>query len=386
MSKQKIFDCDSHVFEPTDIWTEYLEPDYRVVGRSAFYYEANGSAPAIAVLNGRPARTLSANGINRYAIWQPGMTPEQIGELDPAAAHKINPGARDPEARLADMDAMGITAALLLPTLFSEYYPLIENPDVAWALARAYNDWLYDFAAASPERLVPAAVLPMQSPGLALHELARVAAKGFRAAVIRPAYFNGRFPNHRDYDAVWADLERLGIAACIVPSAGATNPEWTSTGSYVERVAQHLRIGHPVAEVVAPMMDSATLLTAFRFFGHLERFPRLKVAFLHGGASWLPLVLEKSETYLWLMSSTQDVTLEPEELFFERPALIGFDTWESSVARLPDIFAGVAAWGSRYPQHDASASNEAEEMLQRYSVPRVQATKLLYENAVNFFA
>src|SRR5262249_17040061 len=31
--------------------------------------------------------------------------------------------------------------------LFGEHFPLVENPDVAWALARAYNDWLYDFAA-----------------------------------------------------------------------------------------------------------------------------------------------------------------------------------------------------------------------------------------------
>jgi predicted TIM-barrel fold metal-dependent hydrolase len=328
MSNQRIFDCDSHVFEPADIWTKYLDPEYRVLARSAFYYESNGHAPATVILNGRPARPLSANGINRQAIWRPGMTPEQIGGLDPNVVHPINPGAREPEARLADMDAMGVAAALLLPTLFSEYYPLVENPDVAWALARAYNDWIADFASVSPERFVATAVLPMQSPGLALHELARVAANGFRAVVVRPSYFNQRFPNHRDYDAVWAEIERLGVAACIVPSAGATNPEWTSMGSYIERVAAHLRIGHPVAEAVAPMMDSATLLTAFCFFGHLERYPRLKVAFLHGGASWLPLVLEKSETYLWLMSSTQDVTLEPEELFFERPSLIGFDTWE----------------------------------------------------------
>lgn len=63
-------------------------------------------------------------------------------------------------------------------------------------------------------------------------------------------------------------------------------------------------------------MDNGLLLTTFCFFGHPERFPQLKIAFLHSGASWLPLVLEKAETYLWLMSSTHDVSLEPEEVFF----------------------------------------------------------------------
>lgn len=379
-----VFDCDSHVFEPIEIWTKHLDPEYRVSARSAFYYETDGG-PATVILNGRPARPMSANGINRHAIWRPGMTPERIGGLDPKATHPINPGAHDPKARLADMDTMGISRALLLPTLFSEYFPLIENPDVAWALARAYNDWIEAFAATSPARLIPAAVLPMQSPGLALHELARVAGKRFPAVVVRPSYFNQRFPNHHDYDAVWAEIERLGLAACIVPSAGSTNPEWTSMGSYIERVATHLRIGHPVAEAVAPMMDSATLLTAFCFFGHLERYPRLKTAFLHGGASWLPLVLEKSETYLWLMSSTQDVTLEPEELFFERPSLIGFDTWETSIGRMPEVFGSVAAWGSRYPQHDASSADEVSGMLQRHGVSAAHAERLLEQNAARFF-
>jgi len=385
MGKHRIFDCDSHVFEPTDLWSSYLDPEYRVLARSAFYYEVDGGGPATAILNGRPARPLTSNGINRQAIWRPGMTAEQIGSLDPARNHPINPGAHDPDARLADMEAMGIGQALLLPTLFSEYFPLIENPDVAWALARAYNDWLRDFISVSPERLIPAAVLPMQSPGLAVRELTRVAENGFRAIAIRPSYFSQRFPNHRDYDHVWSEIERLGLAVCIVPSAGTTNPEWTSMGPYVERVAAHLRIGHPVAEAVAPMMDSATLLTAFCFFGHLERYPRLKVAFLHAGASWLPLVLEKSETYLWLMSSTQDVSLEPEEVFFGRPSLIGFDTWESGVARLADIYGGIAAWGSRYPQHDASAPEEARAMFQRWNVSDELSGRYLRGNAAAFF-
>jgi predicted TIM-barrel fold metal-dependent hydrolase len=384
-TKPRTFDCDSHIFEPLDIWTSYLEPDYRVSARTAFWYEQDEDGLPAVILNGRPAKPLSTSGINRQAIWRPGMTPEDVGGLDPERRHPINPGARDPKARLADMDAMGIDQALVLPTLFSEYFPLIDNPDAAWALARAYNDWIGDFSSAAPHRLVPAAVLPLQNASFAVRELRRVAAKGFRAACIRPSYINHRFPNHVDYDPLWTALERLGIAACIVPSPGGTNPEWTSSGSYVDRIAGNLGIGHSIAEAIAPVMDNSILLTAFAFFGHLERFPQLKVAFLHSGASWLPLALEKAETYLWLMSSTQDVSLEPEEVFFNRPSLIGFDTWESGVARLPDVFGNVAAWGSRYPQHDASDTKDVLAMLNHWSTPEAVVTGYIGANAARFF-
>ena len=81
------------------------------------------------------------------------------------------------------MDAMGIDRAVLYPTYFLHYFPVVQNPDVAWALARAYNAWIKDFASADPERLIPVAVLPTQNVGLALEELKRVAQLGFRAAM-----------------------------------------------------------------------------------------------------------------------------------------------------------------------------------------------------------
>jgi predicted TIM-barrel fold metal-dependent hydrolase len=211
-------------------------------------------------------------------------------------------------------------------------------------------------------------VLPLQDVSFAVRELQRVVAKGFRAAFIRPAFVNQRFPNHPYYAPLWQQLEALGVAACIHPSTGNTNAEWTSQGSYVERVASHLRIGHPVAESVAPLMDAAMFLNAICFYGHMEDYPRLKLSFLHAGASWVPLALEKAETYLWLMSSTQDVSLQPEHVFYDRPALVSFSSWESSVARLTDLFGPVAAWGSRYPHHDASDAQEARTMLAHWRV------------------
>jgi predicted TIM-barrel fold metal-dependent hydrolase len=379
-----IVDVDSHVYEPTALW-ERVEPAYLPIARSAFWHEIDADGVETTILNGRPARSMHRSGINRRACWKPGLDAAAIGALDPEVHHPPTPGASDPRARLRDMDAMGVDQALLLPTLFAEYFPLVENPDAARVLAAAYNDWLVDFASADARRLVPVAVLPLQSVNFALRELERVAKRGFRAVAIRPVFFQGRYPNHPSYDPVWKRLEALGVAACVHPSPGSTNPEWTCQGPFVERVGANLRPGHDVAEGIAPFMDSATLLTAMAFYGHMEAYPKLKLTLLHAGAAWVPLALEKSETYLWLFSGIRDVSLEPEHVFFERPSLVAFDSWESPVGKMPDVFGRVAAWGSRYPNHDTGTVEEARAMLARHAVPAETVAGYLGGNAARHF-
>jgi predicted TIM-barrel fold metal-dependent hydrolase len=393
-----VVDADSHVFEPAEIWTKYLDRDYRVPARSAFWYEEVDGVTTV-ILNGLPAKPLNASKINRQAIWRPGMKPEDIGALDPSVPHATNPGAADAKARLRDMDALGIDQAVLFPTLFAEYFPAIENPDVAYALARAYNDWIWDFSRRAPKRLFPVAVLPLQDVNFSLRELRRAAKRGFRAVFLRPSFYarkfgswahydtssRSRFLNHADYDPLWAAIAELGVTACIHPSSGSTNAEWTSAGAYIERVANPLRTGHYLAESVAPTMDNAIFLTAICFYAHMERFPTLRFAMHHSGASWVTLTLEKAETYLWLLSNFKDVSLEPEHVFFARKPLVTFNTWESTVARLPDTYGHIAAWGSRYPHHDASAPDEAIDNLRKWKVSDEVLASYMGGNAARYF-
>ncbi|MGH7859363.1 MAG: amidohydrolase family protein [Candidatus Binatia bacterium] len=394
-----VIDADSHVFEPAAIWEKYLDKPYRTLARSAFWYEPGESGTPTILLNGKPAKPMNLSKINRQAIWRPGMKPEDVGALDPEVSHPVNPGASDPRARLRDMDELGIDVAILFPTLFAEYFPMIESPDVATALARAYNDWIRDFSRKAPKRLVPVAILPVQDVNFALGELRRVAKRGFRAVFLRPCFVGekygssglhdvgaqARFLNQSYYDPLWTEIQALDLVACIHPSSGSTNPEWSCEGAYVERVAASLRAGHYLAEAIAPQMDNAIFLTAICFYAHMERFPKLRIAMHHSGASWVTLALEKAETYLWLLSNFKDVSLEPEHVFFERPSLVTFDTWESTVARLPDTYGEIAAWGSRYPHHDASSPDEALENLRKWNVPDPVIADYLGGNAARHF-
>ena len=158
-----VFDGDSHVVEPPELWTKYLEPEYRTLGKHALWRE-EGKLGSYLKVNGKVFRDTMNSNIPRHAIWRPGMTWDKVGELDPDARHAAIAGASNAEARLRDMDAMGIDQALLYPTWFAEGFHLVEDPDVAYALARAYNDWIADFCKAAPDRLTPVCSHAVHSP------------------------------------------------------------------------------------------------------------------------------------------------------------------------------------------------------------------------------
>jgi uncharacterized protein len=76
----------------------------------------------------------------------------------------------------------------------------VQDPEAASALARAYNDWVYDYCAADRRRLFPCAVLAIQSVEQSIAELWRVAKRGFKAAAIRPCFRNGVYPTLPEFD------------------------------------------------------------------------------------------------------------------------------------------------------------------------------------------
>jgi predicted TIM-barrel fold metal-dependent hydrolase len=400
----EIIDADSHVYEPAAVW-DHIPDGERPRAMSAFHHRVAADGEVSVTVNGQPGKPMNRTKLVRQAIWKPGMTPDTIGQLDPEVFAPLNPGADDVPARLADMDAMGIAQAVLYPTLFLEYLPEVEDPEAAAILARAYNDWVWELAERADGRLHPVAVIPMQRPDLAVEEVERAAGMGFRAALIRPAFYKlegieptglaalmgatadgptSVFVEDAPYRAVWERIRDRGLVAAVHPSTNVTGPDAISSGGFTERVSERLGVHHTVTEPIAYMQDAELFMTAVFFHGLFEDLPDLKVAIAHAGTTWVPLALEKSETYLWLGSSG-DVCLEPEEVWEAQPVLTTFDSWETPVARMPDRIGNKAAWGSRYPHHDTGTPAEAIDMLERFGVDTGTIDRLMGGNTARLF-
>ena len=413
-----VFDGDSHVVEPRAVWEEYLDPEFRRLGKTALWRE-EGQYGSYLKVNGKMFRDPMNPNIPRHAIWKPGMTWDQVGDLDPNTPHAQRAGASEPHARLADMDAMGVDQAFLYPTWFAEGFHLIEEPDVAAALARAYNNWMTDFCRAAPERLYAAAMLPLQNMDFALEELRRVAGlPHVRGAFIRPMFIEGHYFTHPYYDPLWAELENLGVAAVVHPTPGLWNPEWTSHGPFIEKIKNRLNqhalvsdagggptagggngsahfsffaspaVGHPVSPILSGWLDNHMFVASTLIgFTVMQRFPTMKVVVAHGKASWMEEVLEKMEasTKTIPLLNYYPVRTDPEALWEEGRVMLGFDAEERMIQQLPHDFADKIVWGSRYPHHDTTSAWDAIDTLTQADVEKPLIARMLGENAAAQF-
>jgi predicted TIM-barrel fold metal-dependent hydrolase len=328
-------------------------------------------------------------------------------------------GASNPEARLRDMDAMGVDQAFLYPTWFAEGFHLVEDPDVAYALARAYNGWIADFCKRAPDRLFAAAMIPLQNMDYAIEELRRISALPcFRGAFIRPMFIEVRYFTHPYYDPLWAELESIGLTAAVHPSAGLWNPEWTSHGPFFEKVKGRINqrslipsagggpfaggannrsfafaaspsFGHPIAPILSHWLDNHMFVASTLIgFTVMQRYPKMKVIVAHGKASWMEEVLEKME------ASTRTIPLlhhypvrtDTEEMWEEGHVMLGFDAEERLIQKLPDDFAAKVMWGSRYPHHDTTSAWDAIATLQRAHVAEATLARMFGGNAAEQFA
>ncbi len=398
-----VFDCDSHIYEPPEIWDKYIPRNNRDFAKTHFYRDADR---LLLVRNSRVSFRNPDKWKYPGETWHPGLTKKIIGQTPPGTQQwdetvGRNKSARDPNARLKDMDASGIDQVMIFPSTFV-YLPLVENADAAYICARAYNDWVYDYCSADKNRLFPAAVLPTQNVDFAIEELRRVAMRGFKSALVRPIIAQGKYPTFPEYDPLWREFEELGVVLGMhtFPSRGeAMSPELDkrmganrkrlfadedimvySPGQFVANIMQIMGSRQAGDAAYGFMAEAMTWTGVVLMTGWLEKFPRLKVAILESNSSWLPLVLEKAETYLDLYKHIGEKIGLPHEVFYKQ-CFIAFESDEMITLRLWDLFENIALWSSDMPHLDASDVWEAIDHMDKYKVPQNVREKMLGANA-----
>lgn len=403
-----VFDCDSHIYEPPEVWDKFIPENQRDFAKTHFYRDADR---LISVKNSK----ISFRNPDKWKYpgetWHPGLNKKIIGSIEPGTKEwdeiiGRNRSARDPLVRLKDMDAAGIDQVMIFPSTFV-YLPLVENAEAAAICASAYNDWVYEYCSADPKRLYPAAILPVQNPDYAIEELRRVAKLGFKAGLVRPIFSGTRYPTLAEYDPLWKEFEGLGMVLGMhtFPSRGeAMSPELDqrmgahrkrlfgdeevlvySPGQFVANIMQLMGSRQAGDAAFGFIAEAMTWTAVVLMTGWLERFPRLKVAILESNSSWLPLVLEKAETYLDLYKHLGEKIGNPREVFY-KSCFIAFESDEEMTFRLWDLFEDIGLWSSDMPHLDASDVWEAIDHMNKWKVPQAVQEKMLGGNARRLYS
>jgi predicted TIM-barrel fold metal-dependent hydrolase len=347
----RTIDADGHVIEPADLWEREMPASLRDRG---FKVRWNPDTRQEEVhVEGRMLLPFGIVGV--------GMAGRPFDEIGKGVRYsELHPGGTDPRQRLRDMDAERIDTAVLYPSI-GLFLEAVEDPAVAEACCRVYNDWLADYCRADPKRLVGIAGMPMQDVHAAVREMQRAKRDlGMRGVFIRPNPCKGRSLHDRYFDPFWAACAEAGVPVGLHPS-GAGDLPGTMQGLPIDAPI----MGHPSIFFIDDYIGFSQLVCG----GVLERHPTLKVVVLEAGGGWLGHWFDRfdhfAQVYAWM---APELRLKPSE-YFKRQCWVSFDPDETTLPALaPIIGEERIVWASDYPHLDATfpgVVDELEEHLER---------------------
>ena len=178
---------------------------------------------------------------------------------------EIVPSFTDPAAKLAELKAKGLDAAVVsvIPPLF--YYHV--DAEHGEAMSEAVNRGLADFCAAEPESFRWLASVPMQVPERAAEMLEDAAEAGAAGVEIGTAV-DGRRLDQPEFEVFWEAAERLDLPVTLHPAY--VEPYGALGDFYFENVLGFL-------------FETTVAIERIICAGVLDRHPGLRLVLLHGG-------------------------------------------------------------------------------------------------------
>ena len=366
----KVLDSDMHIMEPPDLWQRYIEPKFL----------------------DRGPRGLAESVGDIIMVGPDG----NIWGHDPAFQQLLrSSGGRDferhqerfkyysernwtPQVQLEAMDEEGIDVAVIYPTrgLFALTVPDMEA-ELAGAIARAYNNWLYDFCNPDPSRLIGAAMLSPFDIEDAVSEARRcVKELGFRGTFLRPNLVNGRNWHDQYYEPLWDTLEELQVPLGFHEGAGSALRE-AGDEFGTNQMLRHT-FSHPVGQMMAA--------ASFCGGGILHRHPDLRVAFLEGNCSWLPFFLWRlDEHWEWTGDVyAQELTMAPSE-YFKRQCFASVEADEEPAKYTIDYMGNDhIVFSTDFPHNDSKFPNSVERFLEM-PLSDEDKRKILWDNCAKYY-
>jgi predicted TIM-barrel fold metal-dependent hydrolase len=255
----------------------------------------------------------------------------------------------DPKQRLQDMDLEGIDTAVLFGTSPFLSLPFVEDKDLACAVARVYNNWLADYCRANPRRLKGVAAVAIQDPVESINELRRAV----------------------------KELKFVAVAAPPI-SASGKNLDHPGTERFDHPFFTHA-MAHPFEQMIAALCVVAG--------GLLEKFPRLKFAFMEAGCGWVPYWMERlDEHYEILQPTVPWLTKRPSEYMRSDQMFYAFEMDERMLPYVAEfVGADRLIFATDYNHSDSKFPHTVEEVIERTDISENLKARIMGENAAKLY-
>lgn len=298
-------------------------------------------------------------------------------------ARKGRPGMTDPVTRLKDMDAEGIDVAVIFGTQVALTVNGLVSGELATAICHAVNEWLLDYCAADPQRLRPVGLIPCQAPRAAVKELEYLARRGATSAML-PTNVYGRNMGEPMFHPIYDAAEKIGMTLSVHPQAGHEGVPGVSgvMGAGTPRFFKYAYV-HMTAFPFELMIAMMHMIGE----GVFDRFPRLRVAFMEGGAGWLPFWMERLDEHVEkLAPQMPDLRRRPSEIVQSDQIILSCESEETGLDRVLDAAGpGTVVYASDYCHWDCRFPDSVRDICDAPDLSPAQKARVLGGNAVAFF-
>jgi len=367
-----IIDCDAHVNEPPDLWLERLPSKWKDRAPQV-RHDDNGD---LWIFDGGrekwPVGLTAVAGLSYFDYKPMGITYASM-----------RPGSFDTRARLDDMDADGIYAQILYPSVTLRGARIYsQDRDLQVACVRAYNEWLLEFCEDSGGRLIGQAILPTSNLEDAIAELEWTLENDHRGCVIS-SFPNGSLDPKPEDDKFWALAEEAGIPIAVhigsfVRGSLAGRRESWSSLAFVGMAAL-TKAGGQTLPVVCDIL----------FSGIFQRFPQLQIVLVESNIGWIPTLLEQSDDmfrrYRWYTGAANEQKEMPSDIFFRNFwASFMVDTVGMDLRHRMNV--DHMMWSTDYP-HSGSDWPDSRVTIERVfrDVPVNEVKKMLHTNCKTLY-
>jgi aminocarboxymuconate-semialdehyde decarboxylase len=173
------------------------------------------------------------------------------------------------EVRIKDMDETDVTVQVLstIPVLFN-YWAKAQD---GYETSRFFNDHIADTVAKKPKRFIGLGTVPLQDVELAIKEMERCVKELKMPGLEIGSNVNGNNLSSKEFFPFYKAAEESGCALFVHP--------WEMMGE--DKMQQYW-----LPWLVGMPAETSRAICSMIFGGVFEQFPKLRVAFAHGGGSF----------------------------------------------------------------------------------------------------
>ena len=349
-------DADGHVYEPANLWKDYLEEKYK---DRAIRVKRDRDGWEYLEVDRQPIQQL----LGSKGLAFP-MMGDKFVAPDPNRLYMetLPYGATDPRQRLDLAQRENLEHVLLYPTWGLLWERAVTDPEISLAYMRAYNRWLADFCRDSGGVLVPIAHLTLLDPAGSALELERAVRDGCKGAFVAQFTHTRKPHGHKDHDPVFAKAQELGVP---VAAHVSIDPEGMSSRRFVRKDMTRQEMAQlAVSGILGVRHALEEALISMYSHGALDRFPNLKFGLLEVGSSWVGAFLDRLDSVYQVQLGKADdrpgmlgrLKHKPSE-YFRNQCFISGDPEEFSATCVIDyVGSNCFMWATDYPHADHPAT------------------------------